>query len=442
MAGLRVKRGTRAQLEAAAAAAQLHAGEPYLVTDEGRLAVGLGADGFQAMALETELAEAAASREVWDVWVWNHCLDVDAMSLWGSAIGGGGFASPTLALTQPERHPGVLLLKSAATANSGYRITSRAPHLSLSRQACVQCILAVSGLATGTIRAGLLDATSASDVTDGLYWEINGLTLRGKTAANASRSQTATACTLLADTMYRLELRANADYTAVTFTVYDLDGGLLWTDTLATNLPVTTDPAHWSALGLVATNSAAAAANLCHLDYLGGGTWNGWLHHLGQGLKGEKGDPGPVGDAVPAGAVLAFAMPAAPAGWLKCNGAAVSRTTYAALFAALGTTFGAGDGSTTFNLPDLRGEFVRGWDDGRGVDASRTLGSAQGHAVQNHTHPSNAYCLNTSGYEANNYLLFGKGGNYGSFNTGTMASGNMAAETRPRNVALLYCVKY
>lgn len=145
---------------------------------------------------------------------------------------------------------------------------------------------------------------------------------------------------------------------------------------------------------------------------------------------------------LPAGAVLAFAMPAAPAGWLKCNGAAVSRTTYAALFAALGTTFGAGDGSTTFNLPDLRGEFVRGWDDGRGVDASRTLGSAQGHAVQNHTHPSNAYCLNTSGYEANNYLLFGKGGNYGSFNTGTMASGNMAAETRPRNVALLYCVKY
>jgi len=58
---------------------------------------------------------------------------------------------------------------------------------------------------------------------------------------------------------------------------------------------------------------------------------------------------------VPPGVVLPFAGTSAPAGFLLCGGQAVSRATYAALFAAIGTTFGAGDGSTTFNLPDLRG---------------------------------------------------------------------------------------
>jgi len=79
----------------------------------------------------------------------------------------------------------------------------------------------------------------------------------------------------------------------------------------------------------------------------------------------------------PAGAVCFVAQNTAPTGWLKANGAAVSRTTYAALFAALGTTFGVGDGSTTFNLPDLRGEFPRGWDDSRGADSGRGFGSFQ-----------------------------------------------------------------
>ena len=80
---------------------------------------------------------------------------------------------------------------------------------------------------------------------------------------------------------------------------------------------------------------------------------------------------------LPAGAVQSFAMSTAPSGWLDCDGSAVSRTTYSNLFSAIGTTFGTGDGSTTFNVPDLRGEFIRGWDDGRGVDSGRTFGTAQ-----------------------------------------------------------------
>jgi microcystin-dependent protein len=66
------------------------------------------------------------------------------------------------------------------------------------------------------------------------------------------------------------------------------------------------------------------------------------------------------------------------AGVLFCDGSTVSRTTYAELFSAISTVYGSGDGSTTFNLPDLRGEFIRSMDVGRGVDSGRFLGTWQG----------------------------------------------------------------
>lgn len=71
------------------------------------------------------------------------------------------------------------------------------------------------------------------------------------------------------------------------------------------------------------------------------------------------------------------ARPAAPAGWLLCDGAAISRTTYATLFAAIGTAFGAGDGSTTFNVPDLRGRAPIGAGAGTGL-TNRTRGATLG----------------------------------------------------------------
>ena len=79
-----------------------------------------------------------------------------------------------------------------------------------------------------------------------------------------------------------------------------------------------------------------------------------------------NGTTGVPANALPflVGQVNFFATSSAPAGFLKCSGQAVSRTTYAALFTAIGTLYGVGDGSTTFNLPDLRGEFIRGLDDG------------------------------------------------------------------------------
>jgi len=148
------------------------------------------------------------------------------------------------------------------------------------------------------------------------------------------------------------------------------------------------------------------------------------------------------------GAVMTFAMSAAPTGWLKANGAAVSRTTYAALFAAIGTTFGAGDGSTTFNLPDLRGEFIRGWDDSRGIDSGRAFGSAQADAFQGHYHSmtANDYGGGNNGPSnnigRNSQNLSGYQQVTSPTSDGTNGTPRTASETRPRNVALLACIKF
>jgi microcystin-dependent protein len=78
------------------------------------------------------------------------------------------------------------------------------------------------------------------------------------------------------------------------------------------------------------------------------------------------------------GAVIAYAGTSAPTGWLFCFGQNVSRTTYAALFAVIGTTYGAGDGSTTFGMPDLRGRVPFGKDNMGGSAASRLTGAVTG----------------------------------------------------------------
>lgn len=92
----------------------------------------------------------------------------------------------------------------------------------------------------------------------------------------------------------------------------------------------------------------------------------------------HEGNPPPAGDTFPAGAIVAYGGSAAPDGWLLCDGSAVSRTTYADLFAVLGTSHGAGDGTTTFGLPDLRDRFVRG------KGASSSVGDTGGAATHVH----------------------------------------------------------
>jgi phage-related tail fiber protein len=206
-----------------------------------------------------------------------------------------------------------------------------------------------------------------------------------------------------------------------------IDAGIYRTSSSTTNRPLTT------AENLV---MVTRVSNVVH-QYVFGGSGTAFLVRSAT-LSGTTPTWGTWRDlGTPSGAIQAFARNTPPEGWLKANGAAVSRTTYARLFAAIGTTFGTGDGSTTFNVPDLRGEFVRGWDDGRGIDTARTFGSAQGQAIQAHTHsiPINEGIVDTSSA----FSAF-EGGNKNPVASETGSTGG--AETRPRNVALLYCIKF
>jgi len=136
-----------------------------------------------------------------------------------------------------------------------------------------------------------------------------------------------------------------------------------------------------------------------------------------------------------AGKIEYFAGNTAPLGFLKANGAAISRTTYSRLFAYMGTTFGTGDGSTTFNLPDMRSVFPRGWDDGRGLDSGRVFGSYQADDFASHNHfvQGNGGGGGTSGLSGNT-----GGGPFGGVNSNSTGG----TETRPKNIALLACIKY
>ena len=138
---------------------------------------------------------------------------------------------------------------------------------------------------------------------------------------------------------------------------------------------------------------------------------------------------------LPAGAVMPFAMNSAPSGWLAADGTAVSRSTYATLFAAISTTHGVGDGSTTFNLPDLRGIFVRGSGSQTisGASYSGTFAAKQQDDFKAHTHSTGQGIVGSAG--AAQFL----GGPFGLQVTSGSTGGT---ETRPANIALLYCIKH
>ncbi len=150
----------------------------------------------------------------------------------------------------------------------------------------------------------------------------------------------------------------------------------------------------------------------------------------------------PVAAQIPIGGIIAWPTNAiAPSGLVLCDGVAISRTTYATLFSLLGTWYGVGDGSTTFNLPDYRGEFLRGSDAGRGVDTGRTIGSAQAQMIQSHTHAIEA---TNGGAGANTTINAGLTtvaiGTY--FDVGAWrAKAAGGAETRPRNVSVHYLMR-
>lgn len=152
--------------------------------------------------------------------------------------------------------------------------------------------------------------------------------------------------------------------------------------------------------------------------------------------------------SLPSGMIMQYAASTPPAGWLECNGSAVSRTTYSVLFGIISTTFGIGDGTTTFNLPDTRGYFVRGWDHGAGVDTGRTFGSTQLDAFQQWTasfitrEADSTQVTTGIATHANSGISGASNSSTGSTITlDPSITARTSTETRPKNLSLMYCIK-
>ncbi|HCP2081237.1 TPA: tail fiber protein [Escherichia coli] len=131
------------------------------------------------------------------------------------------------------------------------------------------------------------------------------------------------------------------------------------------------------------------------------------------------------GSALPVGVPVPWPSATPPTGWLKCNGAAFSAEEYPELAKVYPTN----------KLPDLRGEFIRGWDDGRGIDSGRTLLSAQDGSIEAHGHDYNGAIYTSSGPSWANTTDAG----HRAYSGFTSSYGG--SETRPRNIAFNFIVR-
>jgi microcystin-dependent protein len=151
------------------------------------------------------------------------------------------------------------------------------------------------------------------------------------------------------------------------------------------------------------------------------------------------------------GSIVPFAMDTQPNGWLKCDGSLINRVTYANLFNAIGITYGAGDGSTTFALPDLRGYFVRGFGTNSDTTTSGAFAVKQSDDIESHTHAAFGNTVTPAAVsisETFNTVSSGGMSNLSNISTSFSTSSlNLTVlptggtETRPKNIAMLYCIK-
>ena len=147
----------------------------------------------------------------------------------------------------------------------------------------------------------------------------------------------------------------------------------------------------------------------------------------------------------PVGTIILFGAETPPSGYLICDGAEASRATFSDLFSVIGTSWGTSS-TSNFNLPDLRGQFIRGWDNGAGTDPeseTRTtlnVGAATGNHVG--TYQDDEFKSHTHAFSANSSIA-GGGSNSTVSSGGPIETGSTGGlETRPKNVYVNYCIKY
>lgn len=175
---------------------------------------------------------------------------------------------------------------------------------------------------------------------------------------------------------------------------------------------------------------AAKALNVAGTPLAGGQIPAGaWITIAFDGIDFELAI-GTTPSAVPVGTVTAWATETVPQGWLECDGSTVSRSTYAALFGAIGTRYGTGNGSTTFNLPNYKNQFLRGFDASGTDAASRTdrgdgttganVGTKQSYDTKQHTH---TFSGNAVPDHTHNTLFHGESRGSGGAGSGVMTAG-------------------
>ncbi len=140
---------------------------------------------------------------------------------------------------------------------------------------------------------------------------------------------------------------------------------------------------------------------------------------------------------IPIGGIVTWAVTAPPVNWLVCDGTPVSRTTYSGLFSILGTLYGAGDGTTTFNIPDYRGSFLRGFDAGAGLDPARALATYQADEFASHTHTFPGDTTGGFNTPINSIVA----GDRGATATGTVINSTGGTETRPKNWSVQFIIR-
>jgi microcystin-dependent protein len=145
------------------------------------------------------------------------------------------------------------------------------------------------------------------------------------------------------------------------------------------------------------------------------------------------------------GEVRMFAGSSAPSGWLLCQGQAISRTVYADLFSLIGTTYGSGDGSTTFNIPDTRGIFVRGVGSQTvgAVTYTGTIGTKQNDQMQGHTHavPGATVGTGLGAFFRGSSPEYSNGSTQGPLNDGSNGNPRTGGQTHPANISFNYIIK-
>jgi microcystin-dependent protein len=154
-----------------------------------------------------------------------------------------------------------------------------------------------------------------------------------------------------------------------------------------------------------------------------------------------------TGSSTPTGSIIMWPLNNPPENYLICDGSAVSRSTYSSLFAILGTAYGTGNGSTTFNLPDYRGQFLRGWANTSSTDPNRAtrtnrgdgtigdnVGTKQGYEIQSHNHNYSTLARTYPAPLGDYFPAW-----YSSTSVSTANTGG--SETRPTNIYINYCIK-